>query len=196
MKNLDGRSLFGWTLKQGNIMQKESYKDYFEELEYYDENLLLKFKEEFENDFWDEGKPIKYHMLLNLQGNEECGYGVYLYMMPTMEYISKEIIQEIAGLYDIPIPDINERDILDNKIVPILDKQELEVSIEGDWYTDDVVELLETATSVIPQIDRMIGFNLDRTINMIGTTNWDCLKGLLEGFDPIERTIHNFKEDN
>lgn len=192
MKNLDGRSLFGWTLKSGNIMEKESYEDYFEELEYYDENLLLKFKQEFENDFWDDGNPIKYYLLLNITGEEEWGYRVLLYMMPTKEFIHNEILEEIANLYGMQVEDINERDILDNKIVPLLAKQELEFAVEGDWYTDDIVELLETATSVLPMIDRMIGFGLDKAINMIGTTNWDCLEGLLKGFDPISRTIDNF----
>ena len=194
MKNLDGRELFGITLKQNNIMEKEAYKDYFEELAYDDESLLLKFKEEFENDFWDEGKPIKYHMLLELFGNELC-YGVNLYMIPTMEYMSKDAIKEIADLYDIPTSAIRERDILYDKILPILAKQELDFTIEGDWYTNEVVELLETATSVIPTINRLIGFYLDKAINMIGTTNWDCLEGLLNGFDPIDRTIHNFRKE-
>ena len=181
MKNLDGRTLFGITLKENNVMKKESYKDYFEELEYYDETLLLKFKEEFENDFWDEDKPIKYHMLLEFWSDEECNCGMNLYMMPTLDYISKDIIQKIADDNDVHISDINERDILDNNIVPILMRQNIDFAIEGEWYTKEVVELLETATSVIPMIDRLIGFYLDKTINMIGTTNWDCLDGLLDG---------------
>jgi hypothetical protein len=194
MKNLDGRSLFGWTLTKGNIMKEESYKDYFEELEYYDDNLLLKFKQEFENDFWDEGKSIKYHLFLNITGEEEYGYHVLLYMMPTKEYISNTILEEIATLYDMPIEDITEREIVNDRIVPMLQQQELDFTVEGTWYTDNVIELLETATSVLPMIDRMIGFSLDKAINMIGTTNWDCLEGLLKGFDPISRTIDNFKE--
>lgn len=194
MKNLDGRSLFGCTLRQGHIMQKESYKDYFDELRYDDDTLLLKFKEEFENDFWDDGKPIKYYMLLEVYDNEIC-CGVNLYMMPTMEFIHKDILQEIADDYDVPMLEVDEQDIINNKIVPVLQQQKLEFTIEGDWYGKEVVELLETATSVIPMIDRFIGFDLDKTINMIGTTNWDCLEGLLKGFDPIGRTIHNFKEE-
>ena len=41
MLNLDGKELFGIVLKENNFMQKESYKDYFEELWYDDENLIL-----------------------------------------------------------------------------------------------------------------------------------------------------------
>lgn len=194
MKNLDGSSLFGITLTKGNIMDKESYEDYFEQVVYDDENLLLKFKEEFEEDFWDEGESIKYHMFLNLVSYEEMGYGMQLLMLPTMDFISDNIINELADTYDIPREHITERDIIENKIVPILETEKLDISIEGDWYTDDVIEILETATSIIPFINRMIGFNLDRAVNMIGTTNWDCLKGLLEGFDPIDKTIRSFKE--
>ena len=52
MLNLDGKELFGIVLKENNFMQKESYKDYFEELWYDDENLILKFKEKFSYDFF------------------------------------------------------------------------------------------------------------------------------------------------
>lgn len=194
MKNLDGRSLFGITLTKNNIMKKESYKDYFEELEYYDDILLLKFKEEFENDFWDEGKPIKYHMLLEIWNDEECNCGINLYMMPTLNHISKDILQKIADDNDVSISDVNERDILDNRITPILKRQDIDFAIEGAWYTTEVVELLETATLVIPMIDHFIGFDLDKAINRIGTTNWDCLEGLLDGSDPIRKTLNRYKE--
>jgi hypothetical protein len=194
MKDLNGRTLFGITLKEGNVMDKESYKDYFEEIVYDDETLLLKFKEEFEEDFWDEGKPIKYHMFLNFCGNEEFGYSVQLLMLPTLDFICKDIIQELADDYAIPREHITERDIIENEIVPILEGKALDFSIDNDWYTDDMIELLETATAVIPFINRIIGFNLDRAINMIGTTNWDCLKGLLYGSDPIRETMNRYKE--
>ena len=194
MKDLNGRTLFGVTLKEGNVMDKESYKDYFEEIVYDDETLLLKFKEEFEEDFWDEDKPIKYHMFLNFCGNEEVGYHAQLLMLPTLDFIFKDIIQGLADDYDIPVEHITERDIIENQIVPILESKVLDFSIDNDWYTDDMMELLETATAVIPFTNRMIGFNLDRAINMIGTTNWDCLKGLLDGSDPIRETMNRYKE--
>lgn len=194
MKDLNGRTLFGIILKEGNIMDKESYKDYFEEIVYDDENLLLKFKEEFEEDFWNEDKPIKYHMFLNFCGDEEVGYHAQLLMLPTLDFISKDIIQGLADDYDIPVEHITERDIIENQIVPILENKMLDFTIDGYWYTNDVIELLETATAVIPFTNRMIGFNLDRAINAIGTTNWDCLKGLLDGSDPIRETMNRYKE--
>ena len=194
MTNLNGRTLFGITLKEGNIMDKESYKDYFEEIVYDDYTLLLKFKEEFEEDFWDEDKPIKYHMFLNFYDHENAGCYVELLMLPTLDFISKDIIQELADHYDIPVEHITERDIIENQIVPILEGKSLDFTIVDTWYTDDVIELLETATAVIPFINRIIGFNLDKAINMIGTTNWDCLKGLLDGSDPIKQTINRYKE--
>lgn len=194
MKDLNGRTLFGVTLKEGNIMDKESYKDYFDEIVYDDMTLLLKFKEEFEEDFWDEGKPIKYHMFLNFYDHEEAGCYAQLLMLPTLDFISKDIIQRLADDYDIPVEHITERDIIENQIVPILESKVLDFTIVGTWYTDDVIELLETATTVIPFTNRMIGFNLDRAINRIGTTNWDCLKGLLDGSNPIRETMNRYKE--
>ena len=116
-------------------------------------------------------------------------------MLPTLDFICKDIIQELADDYDIPREHITERDIIENQITPILESKVLDFSLDNDWYTDEMIELLETATAVIPFVNRMIGFNLDRAVNMIGTTNWDCLEGLLNGFDPIDRTIRNFKEE-
>ena len=194
MKDINGRTLFGTTLTEGHFMDKESYKDYFEEIVYDDDCLILKFKDEFEEDFWDEDKPIKYHMFLNFYGNEEFGYSVQLLMLPTLDFIFKNIIQELADDYDIPVEYVTERDVIENNIIPILETQELNFTVENTWYTDDVIDLLETATAVIPFINRMIGFNLDRRINMIGTTNWDCLKGLLDGSDPFRETMNRYKE--
>lgn len=196
MKDLNGRTLFGITLKEGNIMDKESYKDYFEEIVYDDETLLLKFKEEFEYDFWDEGKPIKYHIFLNFCGNEEVGYCAEMLMLPALNFISVDIIQKLADDYAIPKEHITERDIIENEMVPILERKALNFTIDGDWYIDDVIELLETATAVIPFTNRMIGFNLDRAVNMIGTTNWDLLNGLLDGSDPIRKALDRYKEES
>ena len=134
MKDLNGRILFGFTLKEGYLMGKESYKDYFEEIVYDDDTLLLKFKEEFEEDFWYNDKPIKYYMFLNFYGREEFGYSVQLLMLPTLEFIFKDIIQELADDYDIPVEHITERDIIENNMVPILESQVLDFTIDNTWH--------------------------------------------------------------
>lgn len=195
MKNLDGRELFGITLKENHFMEKESYKDYFEELWYDDENLLLKFKEKFSCNFFEDDKPIDYHFYLNFMGNEEIGYVVELNMMPTLSYISTNKLLETAKDYNVSIKDLNDYDIFTDCWVPVLCYQNIEFEIIEDstWYTNGIIEILETATAVIPCINRLIGFYMDRTVNRIGTSNWDLLNDLLFDEDAINTTIKRIK---
>jgi hypothetical protein len=195
MLNLDGRELFGITLKENHFMEKENYKDYFEELWYDDENLLLKFKEKFSCDFFGDDKPIDYHFYLNFMGNEEVGYVVELNMIPTLSCISTNKLLETAKDYNVPIRELNDYDIFTNHWIPILCYQNIDFEIIEDitWYTNGIIEILETATAVIPNINRLIGFYMDRTINGIGTTNWDLLKDLLFDNDAIETTLKRIK---
>ena len=195
MKNLDGRELFGITLKENNSMEKESYKDYFEELWYDDENLLLKFKEKFSCDFFGNDKSIDYHFYLDFTGNDEIGYCVGLNMMPTLKHIFPSKLLEIAKDYNILAKDLNDYDVFTNCLIPILCQQNIDFEItEGStWYTNEIIELLETATVVIPHINRLIGFYMDKSINGIGTTNWDLLEDLLYNEDPFRKSLNRIK---
>lgn len=196
MKNLDGRKLFGIVLKENNFMEKESYKDYFEEIWNDDEQLCLKFKEKFSNDFFEDGKDISYHFYLNFLGNEEVGYILELNMMPTLDHISTNKLKKIADDYNIPIRELNEYDVLSNSWIPLLTSENIDFDIISDlsWYSDGIIDLIETSTSVIPNINNFLGFYMDRAVNMIDTTNWDLLKGLLFDEDPIKNTFSRFKK--
>lgn len=195
MINLDGRELFGINLTKNNTMEKENYKDYFEELWYDDEQLLLKFKEKFSCDFFGDDKPIDYYFYLNFMGNEEVGYIVELNMMPTLSCISTNKLLETAKDYNVPIRELNDYDIFTNHCIPILCYQNIDFEIIEDitWYTNGIIKILETATAVIPNINRLIGFYMDKTINGFGTTNWDLLNELLFDKDAIETTFKRVK---
>ena len=196
MKNLDGRELFGIILKENNIMEKESYKDYFDEIWYDDEQLCLKFKEKFSNDFFGDGKEISYHFYLNFLGNEKVGYVLELNMMPTLKHISTNKLKEIADDYNISIRELNEYDVLSNNWIPLLTSETIEFDIISDlsWYSEGIIDLIEVATCVIPNINNLLGFYMDRSVNMIGTTNWDLLKDLLFDEDPIKKTFNKLKK--
>ena len=196
MKNLDGRKLFGIVLKENNFMEKENYKDYFEEIWNDDEQLCLKFKEKFSNDFFEDGKDISYHFYLNFLGNEEVGYILELNMMPTLDHISTNKLKEIAENYNIPIRELNEYDVLSNSWIPLLTSENIDFDIISDlsWYSDGIIDLIETSTSVIPNINNFLGFYMDRTVNMIGTINWDLLRDLLFDEDPIKNTFSRFEK--
>lgn len=196
MLNLDGKELFGIVLKENNFMEKESYKDYFEEMWYDDENLILKFKEKFSCDFFENDNPINYHFYLNFMGNEEVGYLVALNMMPTLSCISTNKLVETAKDYNVPIRKLNDYDILTNHWIPILCQQDIDFEIIEDltWYTNGIIDILETATAVIPIVNNLIGFYMDKTVNRIGTTNWDLLKELLFDEDAMKKTIERIKK--
>ena len=196
MKNLDGRKLFGIVLKENNFMEKESYKDFFEEIWNDDEELCLKFNEKFSNYFIEDGKEISYHFYLNFLGNEEVGYVLELNMMPTLDFISTNKLKEIAEDYNIPIRELIEYDVLSNNWTPLLASENIEFDIISDlsWYSEGIIDLIETSTSVIPNINNLIGFYMDKSVNMIGTTNWDLLRDLLFNEDPIKNTFSRFKK--
>lgn len=196
MKNLDGRELFGIVLKENNFMEKESYKDYFEEIWNDDEQLCLKFKEKFSNDFFEDGKEISYHFYLNFLGNEEVGYILELNVMPTLDFISTNKLKEIAEDYNIPIRELTEYDVLSNNWIPLLSSENIEFDIISDlsWYSEGIIDLIETSTSVIPNINNLIGFYMDKSVNMIGTINWDLLRDLLFDEDPIKNTFSRFEK--
>lgn len=195
MKNLDGRELFEIKLTKNNFIENENYKDYFEELWYDDESLLLKFKEKFSCDFFEDDKPIDYHFYLNFMGNEEIGYVVELNMMPTLSCVSTNKLLETAKDYNVPIRELNDYDIFNSCWIPILCCQKIDFEIIEDstWYTNGIIELLETSIAVIPLVNRLIGFYMDKIINGIGTTNWDLLKDLLFDNDAIETTLKRIK---
>ena len=132
MLNLDGKELFGIVLKENNFMQKESYKDYFEELWYDDENLILKFKEQFSYDFFENDKPIDYHFYLNFMGNEEVGYLVALNMMPALSCISTNKLVETAKDYNVSIRELKDYDIRISHCVPILCQQDIDFELIED----------------------------------------------------------------
>lgn len=191
MTNLDGRELFGIVLKKNNVMEKDSYKDYFEELWYDDEQLLLKFKEKFSYDFFENNQVIDYHFYLNFMGNEEIGFVVELNMMPNLNCISKNKLLETAKDYNISTTELNDYDIFTNCWIPVLCYQNIDFEIIEDstWYTEGIIEILETATAIIPNINRLIGFYMDKPVNRIGTTNWDLFNELLFNKDAIKTSL-------
>lgn len=200
MKNLEGKTLFGMTLGKNCFMEKDSWKDYFDIVEDYDETeLILKFKQEFSNDFFDEGNEIKYHYYLEVyNGNiyDEAGVWFEIYLIPKIEHVHKNNLEELYEDYDTPPKDEwLELDLLRNTQCPLIINKEIEIDLNEEWYPPKMVDILETMTNIIPFINQMIGFYMDRHINPIGTTNWDCLKSLMDGSDWTHWALDRYREE-
>ena len=201
MKNLEGKTLFGITLGENCKMEKDSWKDYFEILEDYDDQeMLLKFKETFINDFYGNGNEIEYNFYLQFYDGDAYGENVgswaQLYLIPKLKYIHKSIYNDIISEYNgTPEDEWIERDILRETQCPLLINEKIDIDFSDTWYPPEMDELLEIATIVLSFINRTIGFYMDKHINRIGTTNWDCLKSLLDGSDWTHHAIDRWQEE-
>lgn len=200
MKNLEGKTLFGITLGRNCWMEKDSWKDYFEVLEDYDDQeMLLKFKETFINDFYDNNDKIEYNFYLEFyNGNiygENAGNWVHVYLVPKLRHIHKSIYKDIVSEYNgKPKEEWIKKDILRETQCPLLINEKINIDFSDTWYPPEMDELLETLTGVLPSINSLIGFYMDKRINRIGTTNWDCLKSLLDGSDWTHHVIDRWNE--
>ena len=173
MKNLEGKTLFGITLGKNCKMEKDSWKDYFEVLEDYDDQeMLLKFKETFINDFYDNNDKIEYNFYLEFyNGNiygENAGNWVHVYLVPKLKHIYKSIYKDIVSEYNgEPKDEWIERDVLRETQCPLLMNEKINIDFSDTWYPPEMDELLETATIVLPFINRTIGFYMDKHIHPI-----------------------------
>ena len=202
MKNLEGRELFGIKLGKNCKMEKDSWQDYFEVIDDDDDiEMLLKLKETFSNDFFDDGNEIEYNFYLEIyNGNidgEEAGVWAHVYLMPKLKYIHESVYKSLVSEYNgCPKDEWIESDILRETQCPLLINKEINIDFSDTWYHPEMDKLLETATQVLPFINRIIGFYMDKYINRIGTTNWDCLESLMDGSDWTHQAIERFKEAN
>ena len=133
MKNLEGRQLFGIALGENCKMEKDSWRDYFEVVEDYDdEEMLLKLKETFSNDFYDDGNEIEYNFYLEFyNGNaygENAGVWAHVYLIPKLKYIHESVYKDLVSEYNgRPEDEWIERVILRKTQCPLLINEEINI---------------------------------------------------------------------
>lgn len=169
MKALDGRELFGVKLVDGNKL-KDDLKNLFLADYDIDDEVVYKFNKEFECDFFGNDKPIKYNFYLHIidmreYDEEDYRPSVTLTLLPRMDFINKKLIDHILEDYygDFAnILNLRYKDIVDEACPCIIAEQRLDFPKDWKWEENTFDELLETASAVIPMINNLLGFYMDR----------------------------------
>lgn len=203
IKNLDGRELFGVTLKENNFIEG-SWKRYFEEA-YNDEESSIGFvtKKEY-SELWDKNDmQIKYRFLVEFYQDYEkdAPKDIYvnLYLVPNFEFIHKDIIAKIQKDYDssfeITTENLRIEDLMWNCQLPVLTKDEIYCTRSlKSFHSTKITEALEIAAKVCDSVAGLIGFYMDNPENMIGTTGWDYLNEIVNGEDAIKATMERWRK--
>lgn len=201
MKNMDGKEIFGITFTENNIFEGV-WNDHWNEVYSSDDEFWVETKKTFKHEEGDDF-TFEYKYYVHITSFEEDDdniiYNSELVLCPLLDFINKDIINELIESDGIPKEYINIMDISFRHSPPLLYQEQLDFEI-NEWWTEDqsVIEILEKAVLAIEAIDRLRGFYLDKVVNRIGTTNWDLLKELIfntNAFDiSLKRSIEELEK--
>ena len=183
------------------------WDEVWEEVTENDEEIMFQtietFKHEDECEFGDFTFEYKYVMRIsviedeNEDGEEVLFCHTGLYLVPLAPYIHEGIIESWKSSFaEWDINDVDTSFIVREEQCPLLkrDSCELGSDIDTTWYNEDFEEFLSKAGACIQMIDRLRGFELDKPENMLGTTGWELLKGLIYNENPYELTMKRWEQ--
>ena len=178
--------------------KRTDWKDYWDLVYATDDEICLKSKEIYEYDYSDELGYFKYNLVLMLMYSEQIDEELIfsdLLLIPTKDYICKETLEKVAKLYDIQMDEIEIRDLFAECIFPILDKEILDVNIIKTFSEKDeeISKYLLSASIVAEYKNNMLGFDMDKLYNSLGSTNWDILFAVLNGTNPFLPAVERMK---
>lgn len=183
--------VMGWKMEEP-AEHEINLTEVFDEIVNEEDRLFLRFKEQFINEFIDGKGEVPYHFCVDVMASvcdEPIICTAYLRICPNMDNIGSKLKLQICEDYcDNDISNFNEYDVGNYAELPVLAQENIEYP-EDDWYSNDFCEFLAKVAVVIPYIARTIGFNMDKVVNMIGTTNWDLWEGLVEDIDPFAQSL-------
>lgn len=170
--------------------KRTDWKDYWDLVYANDDEICLKSKEIYEYNYSDKFGYFKYNLVLMLMYSEQIDEELIfsnLLLIPTKDYIYKKTLKKVAKSYDIPIDEIGIRDLFTECIFPILDNEILDVNIIKTFSENDeeISKYLLSASIVAEYKNNMLGFDMDKLYNSLGSTNWDILFAVLNGTDPF-----------
>ena len=170
--------------------KRTDWKDYWDLVYANDDEICLKSKEIYEYNYSDKFGYFKYNLVLMLIYSEQIDEELIfsnLLLIPTKDYIYKKTLKKVAKSYDIPIDEIGIRDLFTECIFPILDNEILDVNIIKTFSENDeeISKYLLSASIVAEYKNNMLGFDMDKLYNSLGSTNWDMLFAVLNGTDPF-----------
>lgn len=178
--------------------KRTDWKDYWDLVYANDDEICLKSKETYEYNYSDKFGYFKYNLVLMLMYSEQIDEELIfsnLLLIPTKDYIYKKTLKKVAKSYDIPIDEIGIRDLFTECIFPILDNEILDVNIIKTFSENDeeISKYLLSASIVAECKNAMLGFDMDKFYNKLGSTNWDMLFAVLNGTDPFAPAFERLK---
>lgn len=164
------------------------WKESLELVEDFDTQVYYQTKETFSHE--EEGLTFKYKFAVSAEclGEYEkefegkVSYRLYLVLMP--ESISEKMLGSIKSSCDIEEP--NVCDFIQYGAAVPLANEILELDFENIELNDEIVSLI---SAIIPTINSLRGFFLDKSINMIGTTGWDLIDSFINDTDPYQKSL-------
>ena len=136
-----------------------------------------------------------YHLILHLEVLEldELNNQIYstLHLIPTSEYLDPKKVQQVCKDYDVR-PHMIDFDMMSSEFIfPILTQETIDIKNIQEFSEKDkyIEQYLLSASIASENINMMLGFYMDKTMNMIGTTNLDLLHSCLEDIDPFKISI-------
>lgn len=196
-------TVWGITPKKHN---RTNWKDYWEIEWTTDDEIIFKSKEIYKYDFEEDAMKFDYHLVLHLEvlEIEELNEQIYstLYLVPTAEYLDPKKVQQVCKDYDVK-PHMIDFDMMHSEFIfpmlvqEIIDIEKIQEFSENDNY---IQQYLLSASIASENINMLSGFYMDKTMNMIGTTNWDLLHSCLEDIDPfkvsLDRISNNINKED
>ena len=127
----------------------------------------------------------------------EGRYDVELYLIPVQKSLNREVLEATArmtGCEDSFDPDKPE-DIPLNDLLDAGNAVRVGYQSFNGLTEESIDELMDLAASVVPCIDALRGFYLDKRQNAIGTTGWDMLNEFVgDGTSFVERSMARWKK--
>ena len=118
---------------------------------------------------------FRYLITANLCGDENGNdkWYVTLHLVPSPQSLCKEKADSVCDCCGVDMSELSHSDINDYGC-------SVDVATETT-SEQDPQHLIDLAATIVPMVNAMRGFILDRRINMIGTTGWDILQNAING---------------
>ena len=180
------------------------WKDYWELVYDVDDQMLFMSKELYNYNALEENRVFDFNLVLELQileldsSDDDDEYKLIsnLYLVPTMKNIHCSLKKEIMEDYCMGDEDeIYLTDLLCATQFPVLCSECPSLDFSTfDENNKEISKYLLSASIVAECIERLRAMYLDKVVNMIGTTNWDLLDGVLHGIDPFRQSLDRISE--
>ena len=116
------------------------------------------------------------------EGGDENSVRILLSLMILPECVTKEQVKKVASFCGIEEKEVTITDLYEYGLYCLMEDDEF------DNRENSVEDALDCAATVIPVIDSLRGFYLDRPRNMIGTNGWDIIRQMTLNEDPYKKS--------